>query len=181
MNKDGAMGAFNSILNNYIYGMVCSRLADVEEWDAMEHVPATFEGPQGELLHVELGDMVRALRVSDQRKAVVDEHEAALKRMLVREAHEAGLWYSEETRQDALLKAAPWFQYARILRNTVSHKQAGIMREWPRDLKDKGSTQVTWRARTLNASMVGQPVELTHHEAILLFKDMVEYVRDKMA
>lgn len=181
MTKDDVMGAFNGVLNNYIYGIASPRLLPAEEWDEMEFIPATFEGPQGELLHVEMGDMVRALRVPDQRQAIADEFEAALKRMLVREAFEVVLWYGEETGQHNLVRTAPWFQFARILRNTVSHKQAGVMREWPDDLTNKGTTQVTWGTRKLDASMVGKPVELTHHEAILLFKEMVEYVRDKLA
>ena len=80
------------------------------------------------------------------------------------------------TNQYSVYKAEPWFQFARIIRNVVSHKDGGILRTWPRDLTKTGVTQVSWQNRTLDVSMVGQEIAFTHHEALWLFQDQLEFV-----
>jgi hypothetical protein len=115
------------------------------------------------------------------KKNVTEEFENCLKRASVREGHEVILLYCEETNQFQLYKSQTWFQFARIIRNVVSHKQAGVLREWPNDLLKKGITQVTWRSRVLDASMVGTDVEFTIQEALQLLNDQIEFVRNTLA
>jgi hypothetical protein len=75
----------------------------------------------------------------------------------------------------------PWFQFARIIRNVVSHKNGGILRAWPPDLSKAGTTSVAWRSRALELSNVGKPVEFTHNEALQLFADQMEFAHSKLA
>ena len=78
------------------------------------------------------------------------------------------------TNQDCSYDAL--FQFARIIRNTASHKTKGILGEWPKGLSKKGVTEVTWRNKTFSKERdVGKEVFLTHHEAVLLHWDMRQY------
>ena len=64
-------------------------------------------------------------------------YENSLLRTMMREAHELILLYCEETDQFATYKAEPWFQFARVMRNIISHKEGGTLRKWPDDLQKK--------------------------------------------
>jgi hypothetical protein len=53
---------------------------------------------------------------------------------MMREAHELILLYCEETQQFPIYKAEPWFQFARVLRNVMSHgltRRAALLESGP--------------------------------------------------
>jgi hypothetical protein len=89
--------------------------------------------------------------------------------------------YCEQSQQFAVYKAEPWFQFARILRNVISHKEGGTLREWPQDLLKKGITSVTWRKRTLDTTMIGHRVVFYPPEALELINDQVEFATAKLS
>ena len=95
----------------------------------------------------------RTLRVGFTRN-----YENSLLRAMARESYELILLYCHETKQFQVYKAEPWFQFARILRNVVSHKEGGTLREWPKDLLANGITAVVWRNRTFDTRMLGTPL-----------------------
>lgn len=180
MTKNELVGALHNVLNNFIFGMASSRLVPQETWQKVSTERATFQGLQGELLQVDLEPLSRNMANPSDRKILVEEFENGLKRAMMREGHELILWYCEDTNQFHLYKSEPWFQFGRIIRNIVSHKQGGILRKWPKDLKDKGITQVSWRNRTLDITMEGKDIDFTHHEALQLFKDQLDFVQSKL-
>lgn len=161
--------------------MVLSRIVPATKWQKLSNAQATFQGPDGSLLQVDLTPLVANLSNPTDRKMLVEEYENGLKRALLREGHEVILAYCEATNQFSLYKAQPWFQFARIIRNVVSHKEGGILRTWPPDLTRAGITAVAWRTRTLDTSMVGKPIEFTHHEALQLFTDQMDFAQSKLA
>lgn len=89
--------------------------------------------------------------------------------------------YCEETKQFPVYKAEPWFQFARILRNVVSHKQGGILREWPKDLLRARITSVTWRARTFDTNMVGTALYFYLPDGMELLRDQIDFVVSKLS
>jgi hypothetical protein len=95
---------------------------------------------------------------------------------MMREAHELILLYCEETNQFATYKAEPWFQFARLMRNTNSHKDGGAIREWPRDLLKNNITSVSWRNKTFDTTMLGQRVVFYPPEGLELMKDQIDFV-----
>ncbi|MHB8089391.1 MAG: hypothetical protein ACYDH2_14205, partial [Anaerolineaceae bacterium] len=115
------------------------------------------------------------------RAIAIGELEKSLKRALVREGHELILLYCEESGQVAKYKMAPWFQFARIIRNIVSHKQGSILREWPKDLIKQGVVTVSWRSRTLSTSMIERVISFTHQEALQLFADQFEFAQNQLS
>ena len=178
--KNELLGALHNILNNFVFGMVLSRIVPPAEWQKLIRESATFKGPDGSLLHVDLAPLVANFSNPVDRKILVEEYENGLKRALLSEGHEVILAYCEATDQFSLYKAQAWFQFARIIRNVVSHKDGGFLRTWPVDLTKTGVATVAWRLHLLDASMVGKPIEFKHHEALQLFKDQMDFAQSKL-
>jgi hypothetical protein len=99
----------------------------------------------------------------------------------MREAHELILLYCEETQQLPVYRAEPWFQFARMLRNVMSHKEGGTLREWPTDLRKKGITSVTRRGRTFDTTMLGQRLVFYPPEGLELVNDQIDFVTVKLS
>ncbi len=175
------MGALNNVLNNFVFGLVLSRVTPEGGWQRFASEKASFKGPDDTLLHVELAPLIANLSRPSDRKILVEEFENVLKRALLSEGHEVILAYCEATNQFAMYKAEPWFQFARIIRNVTSHKDGGVLRTWPPDLQKAGVATVGWRGRALDTTMGGKPVEFTHHEALQLFRDQMDFARTRLA
>jgi hypothetical protein len=170
-----------NVLNNVVFGLLLTRLVAPEAWASVDPPIATFRGSKGDLLRLDVGPMCSQMANTEYKRALTEEYENCLKRATVREGHELLLLYCEETHQFDIYKSQPWFQFARIIRNVVSHKDAGVLREWPRDLKKSGVSQVTWRHYVLDESMVGSAITFTLYDALLLLKDKIEFARTKLA
>jgi hypothetical protein len=133
--------------------------------------------------YIGLGPLVRRAFDSDHvpREGFKRNYENSLLRALVREAHELILLYCEETQQYAVYKAEPWFQFARILRNVLSHKECGTLREWPNDLVKKGISSVTWRSKTFDTTMLGKPLVFYPTDGLELIKDQIDFVEARLS
>jgi hypothetical protein len=129
---------------------------------------------------MDLAPLCASMLSPPDKKIVIEEFENSLKRAALREGHELILLYCEETNQFPLYKSQSWFQFARIIRNIVSHKQAGILREWPRDLLREGITQASWRNRTLDVSIVGTEIDFTIQESLQLLLDQIEFAENTL-
>jgi len=180
VTKPELLGALNNVLNNFVFGLVLTRIVPESAWGGLSGRLATFQGPAGDLLHVNLDAISRNMSNPGDRKLLIEEFENNLKRALVSEGHEVIIAYCAESNQFPVYKAEPWFQFARIIRNVVSHKDGGVLQNWPADLGKGGINQVSWRTRTLDVSMVGQSVSFTHHEALQLFQDQLEFAQTNL-
>jgi hypothetical protein len=159
---------------------MCSRLATDEAWARASSGAALFEGYDG-YVRIDLGPLSKRILNKDGRARFIRNYENSLLRTMVRESHELILLYCHETKQFPIYKAEPWFQFARILRNVVSHKEGGTLREWPRDLLSAGITSVTWRGRTLDSSMLGTGIAFYPPEGLELLRDQIEFVASKLS
>jgi len=181
MTKTELLVALYNILNNNVYGLLLTRLVPDEKWNSIKPTVATFQGPGGDLLRIDIALICKNFSNPADKKIITDEFENCLKRASVREGHEVILLYCEETNQFPLYKSQCWFHFARIIRNVVSHKQAGILRQWPNDLASNGINHVSWRSRNLDTNMVGFEVDFTIQEALQLLLDQIEFVRNTLA
>ena len=180
--KDELLNGLNNVLNNFLYGFVCPTLVSAETWKDASSKTAVFESRDGEV-RVHLGPLTRQAFGADYspRDGFKRNYENSLLRTLLRESHELILWYCEETHQFPAYKAEPWFQFARILRNVLSHKDGGTVREWPKDLAAKGVTSVTWRGRTIDKTMLSHRLVFYPPEGLELVKDQIEFVTAKLS
>jgi hypothetical protein len=133
-------------------------------------------------VEIQLGPLVKRARNVDFSAAegFKRNYENSLLRAMMREAHELILLYCRETEQFPIYKAQPWFQFARILRNAASHEEGGTL-EWPRDLREKGITSVTWREKTFDTTMVGQQIVFYPPDGLELLKDQIDFVSEKLS
>ena len=180
MNLTELNAALENVLNNIVFGLLLPRLVKPDAWANTGPPVATFKGSTGDLLRLDIGPMCHRMVIDEYKNAITDEFENCLKRATVREGHELLCLYCEETKQFNLYKSQPWFQFARIIRNVVSHKDAGRLREWPSDLKKARILQVSWRHYTLLENMLGNDVAFTLYDALLLLKDQIEFARTKL-
>ncbi len=180
--KDELLNGLNIVLNNFLYGFVCPKLVPAERWKEASLKTAVFQSHEGEI-QIQLGPLVRRAFDADYtaREGFKRNYENSLLRTLMREAHELILLYCEETKQSPAYKAEPWFQFARVLRNVMSHKEGGTLREWPKDLLAKGITSVTWRGRMFDTTMLGQRLVFYPPEGLELVRDQIEFVTAKLS
>lgn len=141
---------------------------------------AAFQAVQGGTLTVALGPLSKIMSDPPNRKILIEEFEKGLKRAVMSEGHELLLWYCEQTHQVDIYRSESWFQFARIIRNTVSHKQGGTLREWPHDLKKNGIIRVSWRDRIIDENMIGEEIQFSHAEALQLLKDQINFVENSL-
>jgi hypothetical protein len=182
LTKDELLNGLNNVLNTFLYGFVCPKLVTAEMWREVSSKTAVFASHDGEV-QVQLGPLTRqAFDVNYiLREGFERNYENSLLRILLREAHELILWYCEETHQFSIYKAEPWFQFARVLRNVISHKESGTLREWPKDLTAKGITAVTWRTRTIDTTMLNHRLVFYPPEGLELVNDQVAFVTAKLS
>jgi len=180
--KEELLNGLNNVLNNFLYGSVCPKLVPPECWRDAAQKWAVFQSSEGEI-KIQLGPLVRRAFDVDHTpcEGFKRNYENSLLRTLIREAHELILLYCEETRQFPVYEAEPWFQFARILRNVISHKECGTLRKWPKDLLAKGITSVTWRRKTFDTSMLGQPLVFYPPDGLELVKDQIDFVAAKLS
>jgi hypothetical protein len=180
--KDELLNGLNIVLNNFLFGCVCPKLVPRQLWRDASSKTAVFEDRDGEI-QISLGPLVRRAFDVDYtaREGFKRNYENSLLRALMREAHELILLYCEETQQFSRYKAEPWFQFARVLRNVMSHKEGGTLRAWPKDLLAKGITSVTWRGKTIDTTMLRQRLVFYPPEGLELVKDQIDFVTAKLS
>lgn len=180
MTKTELLAALTNTWENFALGLLFPQLIPEDSWKSLSGKNIKFDGPNGIWFSIGPNWYTEEIENAINRNVHIGEFEKSLKRSLVREGHELILLYCEETGQIDQYKSVPWFQFARIIRNVVSHKQGGKLREWPSDLIKRGITSVSWRNRTLNIDMKGDEISFTHEEALKLFCDQFNFVQNQL-
>jgi hypothetical protein len=180
LTKEKLLNGLNNILNNFLYGFVCSRLVTPEAWVEASRGAVLFKGRESEV-QIQLGPLAKRVLDATLRAGFTRNYENSLLRAMVRESHELILLYCHETKQFPIYKAEPWFQFARILRNVVSHKEGGTLREWPKDLLANGITSVVWRNKKFDTNMLGKALIFYPPEALELLRDQIDFVASKLS
>jgi hypothetical protein len=180
--KEELLNGLNNVLNNFLYGFVCPRLVPPDVWKDNSQRVAVFRSSDRDI-EIQLGPLVRRTFDGDYkpREGFKRNYENSLLRTLIRETHELILLYCGDTQQFSVYRSEAWFQFARILRNVISHKEGGTLREWPPDLLKKGVTSVTWRAKTFDTTMLGQPLVFYPPDGLELVNDQIGFVETKLS
>jgi hypothetical protein len=171
MTKDDVIAQLHTILTNFVFGVALRCCFPEELWQKITIEALEFEYGAA-LAKVELRPLANRMTNPVERQSLFDEYEKSLKRSLLSESHDVICNYCEETAQFSVYKAQAWFEFARIIRNTTSHKDGGILHQWP----DKRVKIAKWRTRTLDPSMVGQAIDFTPYEALRLAQDQTDFV-----
>ncbi len=77
-----------------------------------------------------------------------------------------------------MLKDAPWYQFARIIRNCLSHNFIFVFNNY-----DKGLLPITWKNRSIAIDMDNQPLELKYFgyvETWEMFQEFHSFVENNL-
>lgn len=173
MNKQHFRGQLQTIKNNFALAQV--GIALMAEPDALGKFKRTLDIVAGhpEAKHFAYIDYVFRSD-SDLAHATNQFRNAALRNCL-KETFELVKSYGEDTQQEAIVKAAPWYKFLRMIRNSLSHDMH--LRFTPYDLKQ---LPLTWSGLTINSSMASKPLQargfLTRSKAVDLIDEVIAYV-----
>ena len=124
-----------------------------------------------------LDRLAQALEDLRERQILMTNLGLLLKHALVRDSFEVVKTYAEDSGQDHKFRTWPPYDFARFVRNTLSHRDAAVLHRWtPPSL-----TVATWRQRRLTRADIGKPLTLEPAEYVQLQDDLYEFLRDKLA
>lgn len=181
MTKDEAVAVLSGIRAAFAYGLVVDQ--DVSQAQLPGKIRGKlfgFEDSDGELTAIKLDELADMIEDRGSRRIIQDNFRLLLRSALVRTTHELVMLYCGETGQMPKYRAQPWFQFARIWRNVLSHKDGALLHMWPADLTKAGVVTVTWRKRTITTADVGKLVGLSPYEAFKLHDDIAEFLRNDL-
>ncbi|WGG50478.1 hypothetical protein [Rugamonas sp. DEMB1] len=173
MTKDKLHGILQTIKNNY--SLVQAGIMFLAQPDAVskfdEYSVPFLEHVEGKqflyIRYVLEDDDLLALSTNQLRKSVL--------RNCVKEMFETVKFYGTETNQMSLIRTAPWYQFLRMTRNSVSHDF--ILRFNEHDLK---ILPVGWSGLMLTASMNNTELPmngfLTRMKILELMDEIIEYI-----
>ena len=133
--------------------------------------------PHGKDIPAEAGDYYElALGGTEKGRqhAALEVAKMAL-RNLTQDSYEALFDYCETTRQLAQMQSQPWYQFARVMRHSLTHTQ--YFKFHPRV---RSILPVTWSGKTIEPSMDGQEVPFTFfdwHDGLELFEEMYSFAK----
>ena len=177
--KADADGAMRNALSNYVLGLVFITHCDDLNWATIGKTTLIAMSPSLKT-ECSLAPLLSGISsLKNERPIAVREFQGMLRRAAVGESHELLVAYCESTNQFTKYRSVPWFQFARIARNTVSHKQGGIVC-WPDDLRKAGLKEVFWRHRVIRESDHGNEFQITDAEILQLFGDMLGFLEREL-
>jgi len=119
-------------------------------------------------------------RSDDLLKHATKEFRNSVLRNCLKETYELVKSYGGITGQSAIIKAAPWYPFLRIVRNCLSHDLQ--LRFTQHDLK---LLPVTWSGLTIEHSMHNGPLQsrdfLSRQKALELINEVIVYVEQSVA
>lgn len=89
------------------------------------------------------------------RQVAMKEFLTMFLRALLKESFEVIRDYASNSKQDSLFSSQPWFQFARMIRNCISHDFHFGFTGYDRKL-----LPVSWKGRTIDSELDGQPVKI---------------------
>jgi hypothetical protein len=175
LTKPELLGQFTNAKNNYVLGLAASSLfVTPEAYLLLDKSRASF-GTYG----INFEKVATLLRNPADRDKAVNQFVRMLLRGLIKESFELLKDYCDETTQADQFKAESWYQFARMIRNCLSHSCRFEFNPY-----DKTLLPVTWKSRTITLAKDGQPLLLAffgYVEAWELFKEFYDFVDRQLA
>lgn len=166
MTKTELISQLENAKNNYILGLAAiSLFSNDKVYPVLEESHAKFG-----TYSVEFKQVKNLLMKPADRNIAVKEFLTSQIRALIKESFELIKNYCDETKQDSKFKAEPWYQFARMIRNCLSHNFKFEFRNY-----DKSLLPVNWESRTIDASMDGNHLELIFFGYVETWELFAEY------
>lgn len=161
--------------NNYILGLAAISLFSNEKiFPVLAESHAKFG-----TYTVDFEQVENLLMIPANRDFAVKEFLTSQIRALIKESFEVIKDYCEGTNQSSTLNAEVWYQYARMIRNCLSHNFRFEFNRY-----DKRILPVSWKGKIIDISMDGQPLKLNffgYVESWELFMEYQAFVRNQLS
>ena len=173
MDKALLRGKLQTIKNNF--ALVQAGIGLMACLDILERVDKVFS----QVKHHPEANSVQYIRyvfeTDDLLKHATNELRNSVLRNCLKEAFELVKLYGDQTNQAIVIKAAPWYQFLRIVRNSLSHDLQMHFRE-----SDFKRLPITWAGLTFDRSMHNGPLQMSNflstQKSIELIDTVIEYV-----
>jgi hypothetical protein len=187
LDKAWALNQLRHKRNSYIAAIAAMHLLNVEKTvSVLRSTVVMFKGdiiyfnPKlsdrvGRRYELKLRHIVDEYRWKRESHMVtLEEFHKFVNRNLIKECYEVVEDYAEYARITITLRAQPWFHFARIVRNVVTHNLHFAFSKY-----DMKILPVSWNGKTIEASMNGQdmPANFANpHITLDLIEAMKEFV-----
>ncbi len=177
MSKKDLLNALHHLYGNLLLGNILIGFSDSIDWNLVGTMIHEVRSPDV-IFKTDLRPVFGSTTsLREDQPTMVDEFQKMLRRSVVAESFEVLTLYCRESAQMDKVKGLTWYQFARVLRNTVSHKHGELV-SWPPEFKKKGIASVTWRHRTLDTGMEGKPLLMFDAEILALITDEISFVEN---
>lgn len=169
LTKVELLSQLENVKNNYILGL--ASVSVLSESFAANHLRQSHCAFG--TYFVEFRQVAALLESKPDREMALKEFTTMLLRGLLKESFETVRAYAKSSQQRAALKAQPWFQFFRLIRNCVSHN---FHFEFTED--DKKLLPVSWHGRTVDKNLDGKPLEIAflgYDGVWALFSELVNF------
>lgn len=177
-------GVRMAVLHGFFVEALAHRLAQEAGTTVAERARSggdfAFEGNAGDRVALGLAMLGDALDTQDGQRGVRGNFFLLLKRQVVCTGTELILDYCEKTKQTSALSKVDWWDFARLFRHTFSHGDGSTLREWPKKLRDRNVTEISWSNRRITQADVGTTPDFSMVEALRLQDEMYTFVRDQL-
>lgn len=174
LTKVELLSQLENVKNNYILGLASvSVLSESFAANHLRQSHCTFGA-----YVVDFQQVAELLESRPDREIALKEFTTMLIRGLLKESFETVRAYAKSNRQSAKLKAQPWFQFFRLIRNCVSHN---FHFEFTDD--DVKLLPVSWRGVTIEKDMQSKPLEIAFlgYDGVWdLFSELVQFANDQL-
>jgi hypothetical protein len=169
ITKQELLGQLTNAQNNYVLGLAAMCL--FTESASLEHLRKSHASFGGYTVQF---DQVSFLLASEaDRQVALKEFLTMHIRALLKESFELVRNYAEDSKQDALFRSQSWYQFARLIRNCISHDFH--FRFTAHDIKEM---PVTWKTRTIDANLKDKPLAISflgYDGTWELFREMEQF------
>jgi hypothetical protein len=125
-----------------------------------------------------LKDWAVALEDEEKRRLILTQFILQIKRILISETFDLVEYYSRKTRNEPLFKKQPWYNFARIIRNTANHNLI-----FDFSYESKSIFPVIWQGCTIAQEMEGlemRPEFIPPPSAWYLYQEMKEFISKQL-
>jgi len=166
MTKNELISQLENAKNTYILGLAAISLFSNEKvYPILDESHAKFG-----TYTVEFKQVKNLLTKPTDLGIAVKEFLTSQIRALIKESFELIKNYCDQTNQISKFKAKPWYQFARMIRNCLSHNFKFEFRDY-----DKRLLPVSWKGKTIDVSMDGSHLELKFFGYVESWETFMEY------
>ena len=174
MTKKELISQVENAKNNYILGLAAiSLFSNKKVYPILEESHAKFG-----TYTVEFKQIKNLLMKTENQDIAIKEFLTSQIRALIKESFELIKNYCNETNQVSTFKAEPWYQFARMIRNCLSHNFRFEFNKY-----DNSLLPVSWKNRTIDSTMNDKHLELIffgYVETWELFTEYQDFVANRL-